>query len=100
MINPRWRKVLRDIWKNKTRTVLVVFAIAVGIFAFSSAFISREVILAEMSTQYQAINPSTISLGVSPFDDSLVRWASHQENIAYAQGQSLRLARLVRGDKN
>ncbi len=100
MLNPRWRKVLRDIWKNKTRTVLVVFAIAVGIFAFSSAFISREVFLAEMSTQYQAINPSTISLGVSPFDDSLVRWARHQENINYAQGQSLRSARLVRGDKN
>ena len=99
MRNPRWRKVLRDLWKNKTRTILVVFAIAVGIFAFSSAFISREVILAEMSTQYRSINPSTISLGVSSFDDSLVRWASHQENISDAQGQSVRLARLVQGNK-
>ena len=100
MRNPRWRKVLRDVWKNKTRTILVVFAIAVGIFAFSSAFISREVILAEMSSQYQSINPSTISLGVSSFDDSLVRWASHQENINDSQGQSLRLARLVQENKN
>jgi putative ABC transport system permease protein len=100
MRNTRWRKVLRDVWKNKTRTILVVFAIAVGIFAFSSAFISREVILAEMSTQYQSINPSTISLGVSSFDDSLVRWASHQENISDSQGQSLRLARLVQGNNN
>ena len=99
MLNPRWRKVLRDMWKNKTRTTLVVFAIAVGIFAFSSAFISREVILAEMNSQYQAINPSTISLGVSSFDDSLVRWASHQDNISYSQGQSVRLARLVQGNK-
>jgi len=99
MRNPRWRKVLRDLWKNKTRTILVVFAIAVGIFAFSSAFISREVILAEMGTQYRAINPSTISVGISSFDDSLVRWARNQEDIVDAQGQSVRLARLIRGDK-
>jgi putative ABC transport system permease protein len=99
MLNPRWRKVFRDIWKNKTRSILVVFAIAVGIFAFSSAFISREVILTEMNSQYQAINPSTITLGVTSFDDSLVRWASHQDNISYSQGQSMRLARMVQGDK-
>jgi len=99
MRNPRWRKVLRDLWRNKTRTILVVFAIAVGIFAFSSAFISREVILNEMSTQYRAINPSTISLGVSSFDDSLVRWARNQEEISDAQGQSRRLARLIRGNE-
>jgi len=99
MRNPRWRKVLRDLWKNKTRTILVVFAIAVGIFAFSSAFISREVILNEMSTQYRAINPSTISLGVSSFEDSLVRWARNQEELIDAQGQSVRLARLIQEDK-
>jgi putative ABC transport system permease protein len=33
MIGPRWRKVLRDLWHNKTRTVLVVLSIAVGMFA-------------------------------------------------------------------
>ena len=33
MIPPRWRKVLRDLWSNKTRTILVVLSIAVGVFA-------------------------------------------------------------------
>ena len=33
MLNPRWRKVLRDLWGNKTRTALVVLSIAVGVFA-------------------------------------------------------------------
>ncbi len=33
MIRPRWRKVLRDLWSNKTRTLLVVLSIAVGVFA-------------------------------------------------------------------
>ena len=32
MLSPRWRKVLRDLWINKTRTLLVVLSIAVGVF--------------------------------------------------------------------
>jgi putative ABC transport system permease protein len=31
MLRPRWRKVLRDLWSNKTRTLLVVLSIAVGV---------------------------------------------------------------------
>ena len=30
-INPRWRKVMRDVLGNKTRTILVVLSIAVGV---------------------------------------------------------------------
>ena len=30
MIRPRWRKVLRDLWGNKVRTMLVVISIAIG----------------------------------------------------------------------
>ena len=33
MLSPRWHKVLSDLWGNKTRTVLVVLSIAVGVFA-------------------------------------------------------------------
>jgi len=33
MLSPRWRKVLRDLWHNKPRTVIVVLSIAVGVFA-------------------------------------------------------------------
>jgi putative ABC transport system permease protein len=32
-MGPRWRKVLSDIWGNKTRTILVVLSIAIGVFA-------------------------------------------------------------------
>ena len=33
MFSPRWRKVLRDLWGNRRRTLLVVLSIAVGVFA-------------------------------------------------------------------
>ncbi len=78
MIDPRWRKVIRDLWSNKTRTLLVVLAIAVGVFAFGSVFITNEVLVSDMDTQYHAYNASTITMSVSSFDDDLVRWARRQ----------------------
>ena len=37
MLDPRWNKVLRDLWNNKLRTFLVVISIAVGVFAVGMA---------------------------------------------------------------
>ena len=33
MGSPRWNKVLRDLWGNKVRTLLVALSIAIGVFA-------------------------------------------------------------------
>jgi len=99
MRDPRWRKVLRDLWGNKTRTMLVVLAIAVGIFAFGSVFITQEVLLADLSAQYRSINASTITMGIPSFEDSLVRWVRHQEQAADAQGRAMRRVRLLRGNQ-
>ncbi len=95
MLDPRWRKVIRDLWSNKTRTVLVVLAIAVGIFAFGSVLIAQEVLVSDMDTQYKDYNASSISIGISSFDDNLVRWAKRQENVTNAQGRSLYVVNLV-----
>ena len=48
MIRPRWRKILRDIWRNKRRTVLVVLSIAVGAFAVGTVAIMREIVTGDM----------------------------------------------------
>ncbi|MFC2024791.1 ABC transporter permease [Chloroflexota bacterium] len=96
MISPRWRKVVRDLWSNKTRTVLVVLAIAVGIFAFGSAFIAQEILVSDMDTQYRAINASTITMNIRSFDDGLVRWARRQKEVVDAQGCVVYLVKLVK----
>ena len=99
MRNPRWRKVIRDLWSNKTRTILVVLAIAVGIFAFASVFITRQVLMADLNTQYRSINASTITMGIPSFGDSLVRWMRHQEQVVDAQGRVMQRVKLLRGDQ-
>ena len=41
---PRWRKVMRDLWLNKNRTLVVVLSIAVGVFAVGT-IASSQIIL-------------------------------------------------------
>jgi putative ABC transport system permease protein len=98
VLSPRWRKVVRELWGNKVRTLLVVLAIAVGVFSFGSAFITREVLIADMDRQYRAIKPSSITMSISEFDDGLVRWAARQEGVVAAQGRSTASVKLVQPD--
>ncbi|MFC1954389.1 FtsX-like permease family protein [Chloroflexota bacterium] len=96
MLSPRWHKVIRDLWGNKTRTILVVLAIAVGIFAFGSSFIAQEMLVSSMDDQYQAIDASTITMYMGSFDEGLVRWAQRQKEIRDAQGRTVYQVKLVK----
>ena len=41
MLSSRWHKVLNDLLSNKTRTVLIVLSIAVGLFAVGTIISSQ-----------------------------------------------------------
>ncbi len=50
MLSPRWRKVLSDLTSNKTRTILVVLSIAVGVFAVGMIAGSRAILANDLAT--------------------------------------------------
>jgi putative ABC transport system permease protein len=70
-------------------------AIAVGVFAFASVFITGDVLVTDMNTQYKAINASTITLYTQADDDSLVRWALRQDEVVDAQMRAIQGVKLV-----
>lgn len=86
-IAPQWRKVLRDLSDNKLRTVLVVLAIAVGVFAFGVVATARVVLARELATVYRGSNPFTAELSVSAFDDDLVDYVAGLREVKEAQGR-------------
>jgi putative ABC transport system permease protein len=49
-----WRKVWRDLWGNKVRTILVMLSIAVGVFAVGFVSSSFVMILNDMDADYQS----------------------------------------------
>jgi putative ABC transport system permease protein len=72
MLAPRWIKVLRDIWSNKTRTLLVVLSIAAGVFAIGTINTTQVILGHDLTTVYSTINPPAAIIGVAPFQEDLL----------------------------
>jgi putative ABC transport system permease protein len=97
MLRPRWSKVFRDLSLHKTRTLLVVLSIAVGVFAFGAVVAARDNILHELHDSYLSINPAGAIITTEPFDDELVEAVSRMEAVAQAEGRRTVPARIQIG---
>ncbi len=87
MLRPRWRKVLRDLWGYKARTVLVVLSLAVGVFAVGMIVGTRVVLSREMHASWASVNPSSAVLYTAPFDDELIWMVRHMPGVAEADAR-------------
>ncbi|MEZ4616399.1 MAG: FtsX-like permease family protein [Caldilineaceae bacterium] len=87
-INPRWQKVIRDIVSNKTRTVLVVLSIAVGIAAIGMVTGSHVVMSNDLPAAYGRTNPARGLIGLSDFDETLVQSIARMPEVAEAEGKN------------
>ena len=72
MVNPRWRKVLADLWGNKLRTLLVVASIAIGVFAIGVIAGTYVIIDHDLDQSYASTNPAQIRMVISPFEPGYV----------------------------
>ncbi len=94
MLRPRWYKVLRDLSLQKTRTMLVVLSIAVGVFAFGTVAAARANVLRELHESYLSINPVSATLTTDPFDDNLVDAVRRIDGVSQAEGRRVVPARI------
>ena len=72
MFSPRWRKIWSDLVVNKTRTILVVMSIVVGIFAVGSISGTFSILDREIKQIWVDTNPSSADLVTTTFDSALV----------------------------
>lgn len=84
----RWTKVLRELWGNRARTLLVVLSIAVGVMAVGTIANSWVVLINDLSNAYNATNPASAVLTLEPFDAQLVSAVEDRRDIAQAEGRS------------
>jgi putative ABC transport system permease protein len=84
-----FRKVWRDLWNNKGRTLLVVLSIAVGVLAVGMITASNTLIIRQMVASQQASQPSNIMLFVGPpIDDATVKSMARLPGVSAAEGLS------------
>ena len=86
-MSPRWRKVLRDLWRAKLRTFLVVLSIAVGVFAVGTIAATRVLLNHDLSAGFLAINPAAAQIFPPAFTDDLVHTVRRMDGVKEAEGR-------------
>ncbi len=85
---PRWRKVLRDLWLNKNRTIVVVLSIAVGVFAVGTIASSQIILSRDLRATYLASNPAHATiLTFEAFGQDVVDAVSNMREVEEAEAR-------------
>ncbi len=87
MLDPRWRKVLRDAWLHRSRTTLVVLAIAIALAGAGTILDTWALVQRATREGYRASNPASATLHTESIDDALLASVRAHRAIAAAQGR-------------
>ena len=97
MISSRWRKVLRDLWQNKGRSLLVVLSIAVGVFAVGTVVHMQVIVRQDMIGSYVGANPANAIVYTEDyFDDDVIEVIREMPDVAEVEEHAQALAALAK----
>ena len=91
---PRWRKVLLDLWENRTRTALVVASIAVGVFALGTIITAYIILAEDMEVSYSSAQPANIEFNIPAFDQSFVDTIAKIDGLERVEGRHRAVLRI------
>ncbi len=86
MLRPRWLKVISDLIGNPSKSLLVIFSIAVGLFALGMILTIDIIVSEDMRIGYQQINPPNIQMQVAGVDDDLIQRIKKMESVRFIEG--------------
>lgn len=87
-MRPRWRKVFSDLLDNKLRTALVVFSIAIGVFAIGMIVGAYVIINDDMSSSYAGNKPMNVELRTNDsFSEDILSTVQGMRGVADAEGR-------------
>ncbi len=92
-----WRKLLRDQWLNKPRTLLTVLVIAIGIFAMGGILSTYAVLTREIVVNYMGTTPASATLEVEGMRDAILQQVRARPDIARAELRETVTARVQVG---
>jgi len=92
-----WQKVIRDFWRERTRTLLVVLAIAIGISAFSTVLSSYAILTRELDQGYLATNPASFTFVTDKIDDTLTAAIAAHPGVSAAEARRTVSGRIKAG---
>ena len=101
MIGSRWRKIFRDLWRYKVRTIIVVISITAGVSGVGTVAHMYTLMSHDLEQSYAAVLPASATLYTDDsFDDEMVRAVRRLPAVADAEGRRSILLRFrTRSDR-
>lgn len=98
MFSPRWRKVIADLWGNKTRSLLVILSIATGVFAVGMVADTYTSLLNNMNQSYNTARPAHAILRADePFEEELIDTIQGMNEIESAEALAETMVKVETG---
>jgi putative ABC transport system permease protein len=91
----RRTKIIRDLLANKSRSLLIILAVAIGVAAFGLMITGRIVLHDNLRDGYAAANPAHTMLSLSSFDDDLLKFVQSIDTVSAAQAERVDQARIL-----
>lgn len=90
----RWKKILRDLTSNRSRTMLVVLSIAVGIFATGAILGARQVLLREFDRDYANSDRASITLTTTDVSQNVLDQIKQRSDVTQVSGRRNFMGRI------
>src|SRR5512140_2181739 len=88
-MNMAFRKVWRDLWRNKGRTFMVIMSISVGVMAVGMVFSGNTLTLGQMAQSHIESNPSHGMIWLSGIvDEGMIRGLERIPSVKDVEGYS------------
>jgi len=93
----RSTKILRDLLVNKSRSLLVILAVGVGVAAFGLMITGRVVLEENLRAGYAGTQPAHAILSLSAFDNGLLKHVQALDYVRSVQARRVDQARILSG---
>ncbi len=95
MLRPRWWKVVRDLWVHKSRTALVVGAIAIGIVGAGSVLNTWAMLRRVTRDGFMATNPASATIRTDSVDAALLARVRSIPSVGFAEARRTVVASIM-----
>jgi len=100
MMTSRWKKVWADFWGNKSRAILTILTITVGVFAVGFNNNTALYMIESMDSDFLSVNPSEAIIYAYPMDEDSVNIARNVAGVDAVEGRSTASAYIVQVGKD
>lgn len=94
VMGTQYKKVIEDLFDNLSKSVMVILAIALGVFGLGIIFDSYCITDREMTASYKATNPASFTLTVDNPDILLMKTLQARDDVEHFELRKALIARV------